>query len=357
MGHENLNKDAPRILIVDDVEENRVVLRDIILDMGCVPILTENGIQALKMVARYRPELVISDVAMPEMDGYELCRKIKESADTRDTTIVFISAYDDPSDMVRGFEVGGEDYITKPFIPAIVKARVGVHLKLAEAKNSMQEINRQLQVSVSEQLRQMELEKKNVLYALLRVTRESAGFDADYMDRVCYDCRILAEALQLSVEYGAKISDNYIEMIDLIAPLCSIGMVAIPSDIVQRQGHLTSEEEQIWQTHTTVGARILGDIKDLGDYNDYIQMAADAAHYHHENWDGSGYPSGRIGNDIPLVAQIIAVVHAYCTLTDENKSKNPLNREDALAAMESDAGKKFNPEIYRIFKKISRQLH
>ena len=196
MGHENVNREAPRILIVDDVEENRFVLRDIIMDMGYLPILTENGIQALKMVERYRPQLIISDVAMPEMDGYELCRKIKENADTRDIPIVFISAFDDPSDIVRGFNIGGEDYITKPFIPEVVKARVGVHLKLAEAKNDMLEINRQLQTSVSEQLRQMEMEKKNVLYALLRVIRESVGYDAEYMERVCYDCRTLAEALQ-----------------------------------------------------------------------------------------------------------------------------------------------------------------
>lgn len=357
MGHENINKDAPRILIVDDVEENRVVLRDIILDMGCLPILTENGIQALKMVERYCPQLIISDVAMPEMDGYELCRQIKENADTRDITIVFISAFDDPADIVNGFDVGGEDYITKPFIPAIVKARVGVHLKLAEAKNSMREINRQLQTSVSEQLRQMELEKKNVLYALLRVTRESAGYDAEYMERVCYNCRTLAEAMQLSVEFGTMISDNYIETIGLVAPLCAIGMVAIPSDIVQKQETLTPEEEKVWQSHTVVGARILGDIKDLGDYNDYIQMAADAANFHHENWDGSGYPSGKRGEEIPLVAQIIAVVHAYCTLTDAKKTKNPLEREAALTVMEADAGKKYNPEIFRILKKISRQLH
>lgn len=357
MGHENVNREAPRILIVDDVEENRFVLRDIILDMGYLPILTENGIQALKMAERYRPQLVISDVAMPEMDGYELCRKIKENADTRDIPIVFISAFDDPSDIVRGFNIGGEDYITKPFIPEVVKARVGVHLKLSEAKQDMLEINRQLQTSVSEQLRQMELEKKNVLYALLRVVRESVGYDAAYMERVCYNSRTLAEALQLSVEYSPLISDRYIDTIELAMPLGGIGKVAIPSNIMQKAENLTPEEQALRQKHTVIGAQILGDIKDLGDYNDYIQIAADIAHYHHENWDGTGYPNGKSGNEIPLAAQIAAVVHAYCALTDEKKTKNPLEREEALAVMEADAGKKYNPEIFGILKKISRQLH
>ncbi|MCI5872669.1 MAG: response regulator [Clostridiales bacterium] len=357
MGHENVNREAPRILIVDDVEENRFVLRDIIMDMGYLPILTENGIQALKMVERYRPQLIISDVAMPEMDGYELCRKIKENADTRDIPIVFISAFDDPSDIVRGFNIGGEDYITKPFIPEVVKARVGVHLKLAEAKNDMLEINRQLQTSVSEQLRQMEMEKKNVLYALLRVIRESVGYDAEYMERVCYDCRTLAEALQLSVEYSPLISDGYIDMIELATPLGGIGKVAIPSDIMQKKENLTPEERELRQKHTMIGAQILGDIKDLGDYNDYIQMAADIANYHHENWDGSGYPTGKSGDEIPLAAQIVAVIHAYCALTDGKRRQEPLKREEALAELELDAGKKYNPEIFKILKKISRQLH
>lgn len=357
MGHENVNREASRILLVDDVEENRFVLRDIIMDMGYLPILTENGVQALKMVERYRPQLIISDVAMPEMDGYELCRKIKENADTRDIPIIFISAFDDPADVVTGFNIGGEDYITKPFIPEIVKARVGVHLELAEAKNDMLEINRRLQASVSEQLHQMEIEKKNVLYALLRVIRECIWYDAAYMERVCYNCRTLAEALQLSAAYGALVSDTFIDTVAIAVPLCEIGKIAIPTDILQKRENLTPEEQALRQKHTVIGAQILGDIKDAGDYNDYIQLAADIANYHHENWDGSGYPSGKSGDEIPLAAQIIAVVHAYCALTDEKKVQKPLEREEALAAMESDAGVKYNPEIFKILKKISRQLH
>lgn len=357
MGYENVRRDAPRVLIVDDAEENRFVLRDIIADMGYLPILTENGVQALKMVERYRPQLIVSDVAMPEMDGYELCHKIKENADTRDIPIVFISAFDNPSDIVRGFNVGGEDYITKPFIPEVVKARVGLHLKLSEAKNDMLEMNRRLQTSVSEQLRQMEMEKKNVLYALLRVTRESVGYDAAYMDRVCYNCRTLAEALQLSTSYSAQVSDTFIDTVEIAAPLCEIGKVAIPSDILKKRDELSPKEQEIRRKHTVIGGQMLNDIKDIGDYNDYIQTAADMANYHHERWDGTGYPSGRKENEIPLAAQIIKVIHAYCALTDEKKTQKPLEQEEALAVMETDAGKKYNPEIFNILKKISRQLH
>ena len=129
-----------KILIVDDVETNRFILRDIMTELGYLPALTENGIQALKFVERKKPQLIILDVAMPEMDGYEFCRIMKENANTRDIPIIFISAFDDPADVVKGFNLGGADYITKPFIPEVVKARVGLHLKLSETSKDLEEM-------------------------------------------------------------------------------------------------------------------------------------------------------------------------------------------------------------------------
>jgi putative two-component system response regulator len=194
------------ILIVDDVEANRFVLKDIIADMGYRPVLAENGLQALKLLEHFRPQLMILDIAMPQMDGYELCGILKDDISTRDIPIIFISAFDDPVDIVKGFNLGGEDYVTKPFIPEVVKARVRLHLKLNDANKDLLEINRQLQVSVNEQMRRRETEKKNVLYALTRVARENAGYDETHMERLSYNCRVLAEAMQLSNSYDALIS-------------------------------------------------------------------------------------------------------------------------------------------------------
>lgn len=357
MGVENANKEIPRILIVDDVEANRFALRDIILDMGYQPILTENGVQALKMVERYPLQLIILDIAMPVMDGYEVCRIVKENADTREIPIIFISAFDDPSDIEKGFALGGEDYITKPFIPEVVKARIGVHLKLYEANRSLMEINRQLQISVNEKLKQMEHEKKNVLYALIRVARENACYDEQHMERLSYNCRILAEAMQLSSLYGHLISDAYVDTIELAAPLCDLGNVAIPTDILQKADSLTAEESKVMQTHTTIGARILRDIEAAGDYNDFIKMSIDIANYHHENWDGSGYPTGIRGEEIPLSSQIVAVVSEYCALTEKRIYRQVYDKEEAFLIMQDDVGVKFNPDIFQILQKIFRQLH
>lgn len=357
MAQEKDTKEIAKILVVDDVDANRFVLRDIIQEMGYQPVLTENGIQALKIVNRIRPQLIILDIAMPEMDGYEFCKLMKENPETRDIPIIFISAFDDPSDVVRGFDLGGEDYITKPFIPKVVKARLRLHLRLYENNNEMAKMNKRLQRSVSEQLHQLEMEKKNVLYALLRVARENACYDVDHMERLGYNCRILAEAMQLSADYSHLISDTYIDTIELAAPLCDLGNVAIPTEFLQKKESLLPEEIEVIRTHAAIGARILQDIKDTGDYNDFLQMSIEIAHYHHENWDGSGYPCGKKGDDIPLSAQIVSVVSAYCAMTENRAYRDSYHIEKTLSMMEEDSGKKFNPNIFRILRKIYRQLH
>ena len=158
-----------KILIVDDVESNRLILEEIIQSIGCYPVLAENGKAALAAVPEVSPQLILTDISMPVMDGYELCKAVKNSRKTRHIPIIFISAFDDPQSIVEGLSYGGEDYITKPFVPEVIKARVGVHLGLGAAKRELMEMNRRLQVSVNEQLKQMEQEKKNVLYALANI--------------------------------------------------------------------------------------------------------------------------------------------------------------------------------------------
>ena len=149
MADTNAASQISRILIVDDIEANRFVLRNIIVDMGYQPILAENGVQALKILPKCRPQLILLDISMPEMDGYELCKILKGNVTTRSIPVIFISAFDDAQDIVKGFEVGGEDYITKPFIPEVIQARVSLHLKLSEATRNLSEMNRRLKTSVA----------------------------------------------------------------------------------------------------------------------------------------------------------------------------------------------------------------
>lgn len=345
-----------RILIIDDVEANRFVLRNIILDMGHQPILAENGVQGLKIMERIVPDLILLDVAMPKMDGFEFCEIIKRDVKTRNIPIIFISAFDEPEDIVKGFEMGGADYVTKPFIQEVVRSRVEVQLKLSEMNKNLIETNRRMQVCVAEQIKQLEAEKKKVLYTLLKVVRQNAYYEDSHVERLQYNCRVLTQAMQLSPKYEYIVSDTFIDTIEMAAPLCDLGMIGIPLEILQKKGELTPEEKEIVEKHTTIGAQILGDIKGEDDYNDFIDVSYDIALYHHERWDGTGYPEGKSGYDIPLSAQIVSLISAYCALTEKRSFREAYTKEDALKIIEEKAGTEYNPDIYDICKKIARQL-
>lgn len=350
--------DTSLIMIVDDVETNRVILDAIISDMGYKTVEAENGMKALEMLQQCDPDLILLDISMPEMDGYELCRVLKDRPDTRNIPIIFISAFDEPEDIVKGFSLGGGDYITKPFIPELVQARVGVHLNLYKASLELAESNRRLQASVNEQLEQMEQEKRGVLYALANAAAENTYFQKEYMDRVQYNCRILTQAMQLSPRFEHIISDAYIDTIEMAAPLCDVGNISISRDILQKQkiSELTIDEFNIVKEHTVIGARLLSDLKPAKDYNDFMQMSIDMAYSHHENWDGSGYPQGLSGDEIPLCAQIVSIVSVYCSLTEERPDREYCSREEAIQTMEKDVNIKFNPDIFYVFHKIARHL-
>ena len=345
-----------RILIVDDVETNRFVLRNIITDMGYLPVLAENGKQGLKIMERIVPDLILLDVAMPEMDGFEFAAIIKKDVKTRNIPIIFISAFDAASDIVKGFEAGGADYVTKPFIREVVKSRVAVQLKLAEMNKTLADTNRRLQISITEQLRQLETEKKRVLYALLTVVRKNAVFDESHIERLQENCKVLAQAMQLSPRYESIVSDSFVDTIELAAPLCDLGMVGVPLEILQKDGKLSEEEMSMMQKHTLIGTQIMEDIKGDGDYNDFVDMSCDITKYHHERWDGGGYPHGISGNEIPLPAQVVSIIAYYNALTEKRSYREAYSKEEAIAMLEEESGKSFNPELLAICKKIARHL-
>lgn len=340
-----------KVLIVDDVDSNRFTLRDIVKDMGYQPILAENGEQALKIINRFQVRLILLDVAMPIMDGYELCRILKHNPDKRDIPVIFISAFDDPEDIVKGFELGGEDYITKPFIKEVVNARIAVHMKAIESSRNMHDINLRLQTSLTNHMNQMESEKRNVLYAMIRILREAAFYDADEMNRLSENCRIFSEALQLTIEYGDDISDNFLDLIEVLCMLRDLGLISVPTELARKENR-TEEEEKKLGMQTKVAVEILEDIKKNTDYNDSVNMAIEIAGSYLEKFDGTGYPNGLMADEIPLSAQVVSIISEFNRKT---KDKNAdINK--ALEDIQSEAGRKFNPILVEVILKIGKRL-
>lgn len=344
------------ILIVDDVETNRVILDEIIQAMGHKPVLAENGVQALECVERCHPDLVLTDVSMPELDGHKLCRILKGKAQTRDIPVIFISAFGETEDIVKGFSLGGNDYIVKPFIPEVVQARVKLHLSLHAATLEIRENNRRLHISVQEQVKQIEQERKNVLYALAHMAAENSFYQSRHMERVSQNCRKLAQSMQFSPLYSDRISDTYIDIVEIAAALCDLGNIGIPRYVLQKETSLDEEETELVRTHTEIGAKLLKDLYVTSDLNDFIQISVDVVRYHHENWDGSGYPAKLKEDKIPLAAQIVSIADVYCALTEDRTYRRSFSKEEALQIMDAESGKKFNPDIFRIFRRIARQL-
>lgn len=345
---------VPRILIVDDVETNLLILENMIEGMGYTPMCAASAAEALALLSENLPQLILLDVFMPEMDGYEFCERLKSNPVTRDIPIIFISAADSSEDKVRGFKLGAVDYIAKPFEITEVTMRVNNHLKLHEMQQELEMSNRRLHSVISSQARRIEDEQKNILYAMAALTEERDAESANHMEHVAYNCRMLAQSLQFSPEFTEEISEGFINTIEVASRLHDIGKLCVPTDDVEevRQGDRT----QI-QHHARLGAEILERVYQNTPENSFLPMAIEIARYHHACWDGSGYPGGISGKAIPLSARIAIVADSYDILTGEQGQEGTYSPEESIRMIQEKSGTYFDPDIVRVFVKIRNRLH
>lgn len=354
---ENTSKSGkvPQILIVDDVETNLLILENIIEGMGYIPKCAENAAAAAALISESLPQLVLLDVFMPEMDGYEFCERLKNNPLTRDIPVIFISAADSSEDKVRGFKLGAVDYIAKPFEVTEVTMRVNNHLKLHEMQQELERSNRRLHSVISSQARRIEDEQKNILYALAALTEQRDSDTANHMENVAYNCRMLAQSLQFSPEFTEEISEGFIDTIEVASRLHDIGKLRVPTDEIEEVDSGNQEEKQV-RHHAEQGAEILERVYQNTPGNSFLPMAIEIARYHHACWDGSGYPGGISGKDIPLSARIAIVADNYDTLIGEEGQEETYSPQESLRIIKEGSGVYFDPDIVGVFLKIKNQL-
>ncbi len=350
-------KSKANILVVDDAEVNLAVLEKMLKKLGYDVEVATSVKQAYVIMETFRPQIILSDVSMPEIDGYEFCRQLKENPYTREIPVIFISGLNAFEDKIKGFEAGGVDFISKPFDEPEVAVRIHNHLKMYELQRQLENYNKQLNVTVEKQLERIEEGQKNILIALAKVTeggKMTPGYS--HLENVSYNVRILAQSMAFSKKFEERITPSFIDMIGVAALMHDIGKIAIPDKVLKKSETLTSDERELIKTHTEKGGEILEEIQqDLGD-NKFIQMAIDIALYHHEKWDGNGYPYKLKGEEIPLAARIVSIVGVYDTLVHEQYYKQALSDETALQIIKADAGFSFDPDIVEIFCKIIKQI-
>lgn len=345
-----------QIVIVDDVDANLMILENIIEGMGYTPRCASSAAEAAALIAENRPQLILLDVFMPEMDGYEFCERLKESPVTRDIPVIFISAADSSEDKVRGFKLGAVDYIGKPFEVTEVTMRVRNHLKIYEMQQELEMSNRRLHSVISSQARRIEDEQKNILYALAALTEERDAETDNHMENVAYNCRMLAQGLQFSPEFDEEISESFIDTIEVASRLHDIGKIQVPNDPLMDPMSFRIENLQNSRNHALQGAQILERVYQNTPKNSFLPMAIEIARFHHARWDGSGYPQGVSGKDIPLSARITMVADLYDTLIGEGGREDSCDEQESLRIIEEKSNVFFDPEIVKVFLKIKRQL-
>ena len=305
----------PSLLIVDDEPANLRVMKQILQDEYHL-VFAKSGEEALRLAEQNQPNLILLDIMMPGMTGLEVCQSLKSNPVTNHIPVIFVTALDDDADEAKGFDLGAVDYISKPVSPPRVRARVKNHLSLVQAE-------------------------------LLRATRlqviQRLGRAAEYKDnetgmhvmRMSHFAAVIARAYGLDEERV----DNLLHA----APMHDIGKIGIPDSIMLKPGKLTEEEFSIMKTHPQIGAEILGD-----DDSELIKLAKTVSLTHHEKWDGTGYPNGLKGEEIPIEGRITALADVFDALTSKRPYKEAWSVEDTLAYLKAQSGKHFEPKLVEL---------
>lgn len=358
MNRTSHNNSDISILVVDDVEVNLIILEEIIKNMGYEALLAQSVKEALEIIGNREqlPKVILSDISMPETDGFTFCSMLKNDPYTKDIPVIFISAMDTASDLSKGFELGAVDYIPKPFEKTEVEMRISTHLKIYNMQRDLEENNKQLNLVVARQMEKLRIEQKNIMTALARLVESRENVSGSHYKNILYNSRILAEGMQLSPKFEDEVTDDFIDTIESSAGLHDIGKLMIPDQILLKNAPLDEEERRVMCTHAELGAKTLNDIYEGAEKNDFIEMAIDIAWYHHECWNGSGYPKGLKGKEIPLSARIVKVVDVFDAMISERRYKKPIPLDQTLAYMQEKSGTIFDPDIIRVFMRIYRNF-
>jgi len=344
------------ILIIDDVVTNLAVLSDIVKGEGHLVRTARNVGEAEEAMKKKLPDLILSDISMPGTDGYEFCKRLKADSKTETIPLIFISAMNDSGSKQKGYELGAVDFISKPFDLYEVKLRINTQLRAVSAKIELGEQNRRLNKMMSDQIAMITEDQRYLIYGLVKLAEAREDPTGTHLVNVSVNAELLAQGLQLSPEYEKVISNSFIEDIGLAAPLHDIGNLAIKDRILLKEGRLTSDEMAVIKTHPEIGARTLMDMYSHNEFSRYLGMAIDIAYYHHEKWDGTGYPKGLKERNIPISARIFSIVDVYDTLTRDKCYRDAYTHEEAMEIIREETGTRFDPEIADIFFKIERGI-
>lgn len=341
------------ILVIDDTPDNLSLMSELLKDQYKVKV-ANSGARGLKIaLSDAPPDLILLDIMMPEMDGYEVCSLLQSNPQTQPIPIIFLTAKAEVEDEQRGLELGALDYITKPFSPPIVLARVKNHLALKAAADFLRDKNLFLEHEVQKRTEEVAAIQDVTIQVVTSLAETRDPETGNHICRTQFYVKALAEHLSQHPDFTAELSAAQIQLLYKSAPLHDIGKVGIPDKILLKPGRLTPEEFAIMKTHTTLGFEAIEHAeRKLGTNVDFLRVAKQIALSHQEKWDGSGYPQGLVGNAIPLAARLMAVADVYDALISRRIYKEPMTHEQALDIMRAGRATHFDPDILDAFMAI-----
>jgi Response regulator containing a CheY-like receiver domain and an HD-GYP domain len=336
------------IMIVDDTEMNIDILVEALQD-DYELIIAINGLEALELLEEQTPDLILLDIMMPEMDGYDVLKAIKKNPDLEHIPVILLSAIADSDSKTKGLTLGAVDYVTKPFEMVEVKARVRTQLKFEEARILLENQNLILEEKVKERTQLLERTNSAAIFCLAAVAETRDPETGEHIKRTQEYIRELAIELQGKDEYKDILTKDYIELLYQSAPLHDIGKVGVRDSILLKPGRLTEEEFEEMKKHTIYGGEsLMVGIKELGE-DSFLTLAKEIALTHHEKWDGTGYPRGLSKTEIPISGRLMALSDVYDALMSKRVYKNAFSHEEAKNIILEGRGTHFDPDIVDAF--------
>lgn len=351
------------VLVVDDTPQNLAILGEL-LEPDYRVRAVNSGARALRaMHSGARPDIVLLDIMMPEMDGYEVIQQFKADPATADIPVIFITAMTATENEARGLELGAVDYITKPFNPAIVRARVKAQLELKVARDRLASENQWLDREVHRRMRENEMVRDLSMHSLAMLAELRDMETGMHIMRTQRYVEILAHELKTHPRFAAALADDRLELVVRAAPLHDLGKVGIPDAVLRKPGKLTEDEWHIMRQHATLGAEAIQRamdtvllsmaptaVEDARGAFDFMKVAQEIALTHHEKWDGSGYPQGLSGDAIPASGRLMALADVFDALTCRRVYKEAFDFERAIGIIEDGRGRHFDPEVVDAFR-------
>lgn len=346
----SLDGEKATLLIVDDTPENLTILGELLQSTYRVRA-ANSGQSALRIAASDpKPDLILLDVMMPDMDGYVVFAHLREDPRTRDIPVIFVTALDTAINEQYGLELGALDYITKPLRPAIVLARVHTQLELKRARDWLRDQNTFLETEIARRMAENQLIQDISIHALARLAETRDPETGNHLRRTQEYVRILAMGLRGHPRFAAFLTDHNIQLLAKSAPLHDIGKVGIPDHILLKPGKLSPEEWVIMKTHTKLGSEAIEQAeRDAEHPVEFLVLAKEIAHYHHERWGGGGYPEGLAGDAIPFSARLMALADVLDALITRRVYKPPMPHAQARAIILAERGRRFDPDVVDSF--------